>query len=76
MPLNRSPDQGGQSGFKLGFGCGVQRPVGSTKLELSAVTSGDMPAVSVDKPVVKPTEKNQIVQICWSAFRPVDNMVV
>ncbi len=34
-----------------------------------------MPAVFVDKPVVKPAEEDQIVQIGGSAFRPVDNVV-
>ena len=34
-----------------------------------------MPAVFVDKPVMKPAEEGQIVQIGGSAFRPVDNVM-
>ncbi len=34
-----------------------------------------MPAVLVNKPVVKPTEKDEIVQIGGPAFRPVEDVM-
>ncbi len=53
----------------------VESPVGFAKLQVSVGTRGDIPAVFVEVPVVKPAEEDEIVQIGGSAFRPVNNMV-
>ncbi len=75
MPLGRSSDQGGEPWFERFSGLGIQPPVGSTKLESTIITLGDMPAVFVNKPVMKPTEKYQIVQVGGPGLRPVDDVV-
>jgi hypothetical protein len=57
----------------LGFG--VEGPVGSAKLELVVLAGGDVPVVFVNKPVMKPTEKDQVVQVGGPTLGPVLNVV-
>jgi hypothetical protein len=64
-----------EPGVKFRFGWRVEGPVGFAKLEDPTRTGGDKPSVFMNKPVVKPAEEDQIVQIGGSAFRPVDNMM-
>ncbi len=57
------------------MGFGVEGPVGSAKLELVVLAGGDVPVVFVNKPVMKPAEKDQVVQIGGPTPRPVLNVV-
>ncbi len=57
------------------MGWRVEGPVGSAELEAPVVAGGDMPVVFVNNTVMKPTEKNQVVQIGGPTLRPVLNVM-
>ena len=57
------------------MGFGVGSPVGFAKLEAPVVAGGDVPVVFVNKPVTKPAEKDQVVQVGGPTMRPVLNVV-
>ncbi len=53
------------------MGFGVGSPVGSAELEAPVAAGGDVPVVFVNKPVMKPTEKDQVVQVGGPTLGPV-----
>lgn len=57
------------------LGVWVEGPVGFPKLETTIIALGDMPSVFVDKPVVKPTQQDQIVEIGFVTLAPGDDVV-
>ncbi len=57
------------------MGWRVGSPVGFAELELVVVVSGDVPVVFMEKPVMKPAEKDQVVQIGGPTPGPVLNVV-
>ncbi len=57
------------------MGFGVGGPVGFAELEGPVAAGGDVPVVCVNKPVMKPTEKDQVVQVGGPTLRPVLNVM-
>ncbi len=57
------------------MGFGVGGPVGFAELEAPVVAGGDVPVVFVNKPVMKPAEKDQVVQIGGPTLGPVLNVM-
>ena len=61
--------------MKVWFGWWVGGPVWSAEHRLVSRLSGDVPAVFVDKPVMRPAEQNQVVQVGGPTVGPVLNVV-
>jgi hypothetical protein len=57
------------------LGWRIGSPVGFAELEGPVVAGGDVPVVFVEKPVMKPAEKNQVVQIGDPTLGPVLDVV-